>query len=43
MEKLLDSGHLAGVLDVTTTEVCDLMMGGVFPAPRRRIPARIDP
>ncbi len=31
MEKLADSGLLAGALDVTTTEVCDLLMGGVFP------------
>lgn len=32
MEKLVDSGMVAGVLDVTTTEVCDLLMGGVFSA-----------
>ena len=32
MEKLLDSGQLAGLLDVTTTEICDMMMGGVFAA-----------
>ena len=41
MEKLLDSGHLAGVLDVTTTEVCDLMMGGVFAATDDRFGAAI--
>ena len=41
MEKLLDSGHLAGVLDVTTTEVCDFMMGGVFPATEDRFGAVI--
>ena len=41
MEKLLDSGHLAGVLDITTTEVCDLMMGGVFPATEDRFGAVI--
>ena len=41
MEKLVDSGHLAGVLDVTTTEVCDLMMGGVFPATEDRFGAVI--
>ena len=41
MEKLLDSGHLAGVLDITTTEVCDLMMGGVFPATEDRFGAAI--
>ena len=39
MEKLLDSGHLVGVLDITTTEVCDLMMGGVFPATEDRFGA----
>ena len=31
MEKLVDSGLMAGVIDVTTTEVCDFLMGGVFP------------
>lgn len=30
MEKLADSGLLDGVLDLTTTEVCDLLMGGVL-------------
>ena len=46
MEKLVDSGQLAGVIDLTTTEICDLLMGGVFPATddrfgaiiRRRVP-----
>ena len=32
MEKLADSGLLAGVIDITTTEVCDLLFGGVLPA-----------
>jgi uncharacterized protein (UPF0261 family) len=32
MEKLADSGMLAGVIDITTTEVCDLLIGGVLPA-----------
>lgn len=32
MEKLADSGMLSGILDVTTTEVCDLFMGGVMSA-----------
>jgi uncharacterized protein (UPF0261 family)/ABC-type branched-subunit amino acid transport system ATPase component len=41
MEKLVDSGHLAGVIDVTTTEVCDLLMGGVFPATEDRFGALI--
>ncbi len=41
MEKLVDSGLLAGVLDITTTEVCDLLMGGVFPAAEDRFEAII--
>jgi len=32
MEKLVDSGLLAGVIDVTTTEVCDEIVGGVLSA-----------
>lgn len=31
MEKLAESGLVAGMIDVTTTEVADLLMGGVFP------------
>jgi uncharacterized protein (UPF0261 family)/ABC-type branched-subunit amino acid transport system ATPase component len=41
MEKLVDSGQLAAVIDVTTTEVCDLLMGGVFPATEDRFGAII--
>lgn len=41
MEKLVDSGLLTGVLDLTTTEVCDLHMGGVFPAGEERLDAFI--
>ena len=41
MEKLVDSGQLAGVIDLTTTEVCDLLMGGVFPATDDRFGAII--
>jgi uncharacterized protein (UPF0261 family)/ABC-type branched-subunit amino acid transport system ATPase component len=41
MEKLVDSGLLAGVIDLTTTEVCDLMLGGVFPATEDRFGAII--
>jgi uncharacterized protein (UPF0261 family) len=41
MEKLVDSGLLAGVVDVTTTEVCDLLMGGVFSAGEDRFGAII--
>ena len=36
MEKLIDSGLLNGVIDITTTEVCDLLMGGVMPATEDR-------
>ncbi|MGI9665844.1 MAG: Tm-1-like ATP-binding domain-containing protein [Acidimicrobiia bacterium] len=32
MEKLIDSGMIEAVLDMTTTEVADLIVGGVFPA-----------
>jgi uncharacterized protein (UPF0261 family) len=47
MEKLVDSGFLAGVIDVTTTEVADYLVGGVLPCTddrfgaiaRTRIPA----
>lgn len=39
MEKLADSHLLAGVLDITTTEVCDLLMGGVFPCTEDRLGA----
>jgi uncharacterized protein (UPF0261 family)/ABC-type branched-subunit amino acid transport system ATPase component len=41
MEKLVDSGLLAGVIDLTTTEVCDLLCGGVFPATEDRFGAMI--
>jgi uncharacterized protein (UPF0261 family)/ABC-type branched-subunit amino acid transport system ATPase component len=41
MEKLVDSGMLAAVVDLTTTEVCDLLMGGVFPATEDRFGAII--
>jgi uncharacterized protein (UPF0261 family)/ABC-type branched-subunit amino acid transport system ATPase component len=41
MEKLVDSGLLVGVIDITTTEVCDLLMGGVFPATEDRFGAMI--
>jgi uncharacterized protein (UPF0261 family) len=32
MEKLVESGLIQGVLDITTTEVADEVVGGVFPA-----------
>lgn len=37
MEKLASSGLVEGLLDVTTTEVCDLFMGGVFSAGEERL------
>ena len=39
MEKLADSGLLSGILDMTTTEVCDLLFGGVLPATEDRFGA----
>jgi uncharacterized protein (UPF0261 family) len=39
MEALVDSGLLAGVLDITTTEICDLLFGGVLPAGPDRLDA----
>jgi uncharacterized protein (UPF0261 family)/ABC-type branched-subunit amino acid transport system ATPase component len=46
MEKLIDTGQVAAAIDVTTTEVADMMMGGALPATedrfgafaRRRVP-----
>jgi uncharacterized protein (UPF0261 family) len=39
MEKLADSGMLKGVIDVTTTEVCDQLVGGVLSAGPDRLGA----
>ncbi|MEZ5790647.1 MAG: ABC transporter permease [Nitratireductor sp.] len=41
MEKLIDSGLISAVLDITTTEICDMMVGGVFPATQDRFGAVI--
>ncbi len=41
MEKLVDSGLLSAVVDLTTTEVCDMMFGGVFAADEDRFGAII--
>jgi uncharacterized protein (UPF0261 family) len=41
MEKLADSGLVAGLIDVTTTEVADLLIGGVFAATEDRFGATI--
>lgn len=39
MEKLIDSGLMRGVIDVSTTEICDMMMGGILPATEDRFGA----
>jgi len=39
MEKLADSGMLVGVIDVTTTEICDQLVGGVLSAGPDRLGA----
>ena len=39
MEKLADSGMLVGVIDVSTTEVCDHLVGGVLSAGPDRLGA----
>jgi uncharacterized protein (UPF0261 family) len=39
MEKLVEAGLIRGVLDITTTEVADHLVGGVFPCG----PDRFDP
>jgi uncharacterized protein (UPF0261 family) len=39
MEKLVDAGELAGVIDVTTTEIADEVAGGVFSAGPNRMDA----
>ena len=39
MEKLADSGYLTGFIDITTTEVADLLVGGVLPATPDRLGA----
>ena len=37
MEHLVDAGELAGVIDITTTEVCDLLFDGVQSAGEGRL------
>jgi uncharacterized protein (UPF0261 family)/ABC-type branched-subunit amino acid transport system ATPase component len=41
MEKLIDSRAISAVIDVTTTEVADMLMGGVLPADEDRFGAII--
>jgi uncharacterized protein (UPF0261 family) len=40
-EKLIDSGAFVGVLDITTTEIADLLMGGILSAGEDRLGAII--
>ncbi|MBO9475210.1 Tm-1-like ATP-binding domain-containing protein [Shimia sp. R10_1] len=37
MEQLVDQGDVAGVLDITTTEICDLIVGGFLSAGEGRL------
>jgi len=37
MEELVRAGFITGVLDVTTTELCDELVGGVFAAHPKRV------
>ncbi|HEY1746452.1 MAG TPA: ABC transporter permease [Xanthobacteraceae bacterium] len=41
MEALGDSGLLAGFLDITTTEIADMLVGGILPADQDRLGAPI--
>ncbi|MEZ5667913.1 MAG: Tm-1-like ATP-binding domain-containing protein [Alphaproteobacteria bacterium] len=41
MEKLADSGFFAALIDLTTTEVADFLVGGVFPCTDDRFGAAI--
>ncbi len=41
MESLIDNGRISAVLDITTTEVCDHLVGGVFAATEDRFGAVI--
>ena len=39
MEQIIDQGGVTGVLDITTTEVCDLLVGGLLSAGEDRLGA----
>lgn len=41
MEKLVDGNMLAGAMDITTTEICDMLVGGVMAADEDRFGAFI--
>jgi uncharacterized protein (UPF0261 family) len=42
LEKLVESGLVEAMLDLTTTEIADLLVGGVFPATEARLEAVIE-
>lgn len=42
LEKLVASGLVGGMLDLTTTEIADLLVGGVLPAAEDRLEAVIE-
>lgn len=37
MEQLVDQGEVSGVIDITTTEICDLIVGGFLSAGEERL------
>ncbi len=37
LERLVESGRIVGVLDLTTTEIADYLAGGIFPATADRL------
>lgn len=41
MEKLIDSGYISKIIDITTTEICDLHAGGIMSAGEDRMGAII--
>jgi uncharacterized protein (UPF0261 family)/ABC-type branched-subunit amino acid transport system ATPase component len=41
MEKLVESGQARGLIDLTTTELCDYLFGGIFPCTEDRLGAVI--
>ncbi|MEP3332369.1 Tm-1-like ATP-binding domain-containing protein [Sedimentitalea sp.] len=42
MEQLTSQGDVAGVLDITTTEICDLLVGGFLSAGEERLDSIIE-
>ena len=42
MEKLVEAGLIQGILDITTTEVADEVVGGILPCGPRRFEAILD-